>query len=129
MLPCLTKHLLILLYPTELLLLFYYTTRGRKCILFLYRKILLFFMVSFILGIKGNAAARKYSNEAALSLRSRRNGTKFAVPLLAELLIKYQRLPRGFFWNTSLPSLGYWLFYSIKSESHDNSFSIFLPYL
>ncbi len=37
-------------------------------------------MVSFILGIKGNAAARKYSNEAALSLRSRRNGTKFATP-------------------------------------------------
>ena len=43
---------------------------------------------------KGNAAARKYSNEAALSLRSRRSGTKFAAPLLAELLIKYQRLPR-----------------------------------
>ena len=25
--------------------------------------------------------------------------------LLTELLIKYQRLPRGFLWNTSLPSL------------------------
>ncbi len=49
--------------------------------------------------------ARKYSSEAALSLRSRRSGTKFAVPLLAELLIKCRRLPRGFLWNTSLPSL------------------------
>ncbi len=46
---------------------------------------------------------KEYSSEAALSLRSRRNGTKFAAPLLAELLIKYQRLPRGFFWNYSLP--------------------------
>ena len=29
---------------------------------------------------KGALAARKYSNEAALSLRSRRSGTKFATP-------------------------------------------------
>ena len=28
------------------------------------------------------------------------------IPLLAGLLIKYQRLPRGFFWNRSLLSLG-----------------------
>ena len=28
---------------------------------------------------KGDAAARKYSSEAALSLRSRRSGTKFAI--------------------------------------------------
>ncbi len=56
------------------------------------------------------ATAKKYSNETALSLRSRRSGTKFAAPLLAELLIKYQRLPRGFFRNTSLPSLVRWLF-------------------
>ena len=27
------------------------------------------------------------------------------IPLLAGLLIKYQRLPRGFLWNTSLPPL------------------------
>ncbi len=33
-------------------------------------------------------------------------------------LIKYQRLPRGFFWNTSLPSLVYSLSQFIKSESH-----------
>ena len=31
--------------------------------------------------------------------------TKFAAPLLAELLIKCQRLPRGFLWNTSFPVL------------------------
>ncbi len=30
--------------------------------------------------------------------------TKFAAPL-AELLIKYQRLPRGFFWNRYLLAL------------------------
>jgi hypothetical protein len=29
---------------------------------------------------RGFAEARKYSNEAALSLRSRRSGTKFATP-------------------------------------------------
>ena len=29
---------------------------------------------------KGGAAARKYSSEAALSLRSRRSGTKFVEP-------------------------------------------------
>ena len=52
------------------------------------------------------ATARKYSSEAALSLRSRRSGTKFAVSLLAKRLIKCRRLPRGFLWNTSLPSLG-----------------------
>ena len=45
------------------------------------------------------APERPRSNEAALSLRSRRSGTKFAVSLLAKLLIKYQRLSRGFFWN------------------------------
>ena len=28
--------------------------------------------------------------------------TKFAAPLLAELLIKCQRLPRGFFWKERL---------------------------
>ena len=50
---------------------------------------------------------KEHSNETALSLRSRRNGTKFAAPLIAELLIKYQRLPRGFFWNTCLPVLVY----------------------
>ena len=49
------------------------------------------------------APARKYLGEAALSLRSRRSGTKFAVSLLAKLLIKCRRLLRGFFWNTSLP--------------------------
>ncbi len=53
------------------------------------------------------ATAKKYSNEDALSLRSRRSGTKFAAPLLAGLLIKYQRLPRVFFRNTSLPTLVY----------------------
>ena len=59
---------------------------------------------------QGFAQTRKYSNEAALPLRSRRSGTKFAAPLFAELLIKYQRLPRGFFWNTFLSELVYWLF-------------------
>ena len=54
---------------------------------------------------EGFASAKTYSNEAALSLRSRRNGTKFAAPLLAKLLIKYQRLPRGFFWNRFVPAL------------------------
>ena len=57
------------------------------------------------LKLKRDAPARKYLGEAALSLRSRRSGTKFAVSLLAKLLIKYRRLPRGFLWNTSLPSL------------------------
>ncbi len=69
---------------------------------------------------KKDAKARKYSNEAALSLRSRRSGTKFAAPLFAELLIKYQRLPRGFLWNTSLPPLVDWLFCFLKNESQDN---------
>ncbi len=50
------------------------------------------------------APARKYSNEAALSLRSRRNGTKRTA--LLGLFAKCRRLPRGFFWNTSLPPLG-----------------------
>ena len=67
---------------------------------------------SVYLGIKGGATARKYSIKAAL--RSRRNGTKFAVSLLAKLLIKCRRLPRGFLWNTSLPSLVDWLFYFWK---------------
>ena len=31
--------------------------------------------------------------------------TKFAAPLLAKLLIKCQRLPRGFFWNSLVPLL------------------------
>ena len=69
---------------------------------------------------KGDAAARIYSSEAALSLRVRLRGTKFAAPLVAELLIKYQRLPRGFFWNISLPSLVCWLFYFLKSRCYDN---------
>ena len=56
------------------------------------------------LKVKGGAPARKYSSEAALSLRSRRNGTKFAEPVGS--LIKCRRLPRGFFCNTSLPPLG-----------------------
>ena len=30
--------------------------------------------------------------------------------LLAELLIKYQRLPRGFFWNHFLPSAAFLAF-------------------
>ena len=51
----------------------------------------------------GSQRVKNYLGEAALSLRSRRNGTKFAVPLLAELLIKCQRLPRGFFRNSSFP--------------------------
>ena len=34
--------------------------------------------------VKRDATARKYSSEAALSLRSRRSGTKFAVSLLAK---------------------------------------------
>ena len=38
--------------------------------------------------------------------------------LLAELLIKYQRLPRGFFWNTSLPSLVCQLFWEICRKSY-----------
>ena len=70
--------------------------------------------------VKWDAPARKYSNEAALSLRSRRSRTKFAGSLLAELLIKYQRLPRGFLWNTSLPPLVDWLFYFLKNECYDN---------
>ena len=47
------------------------------------------------------AAERKYLGETALSLRSRRSGTKFAEPVGS--LIKCRRLPRGFFWNTSFP--------------------------
>ena len=70
--------------------------------------------------VKGDATARKYSSEAALSLRSRRSGTKFAVSLLAKLLIKCRRLPRGFLWNTSLPPLISWLFYFLKRKFHDN---------
>ena len=61
-------------------------------------------MVLFTEKSKGDATARKYSSEAALSLRSRRNGTKFAAPLLAELLIKYQRLPRGLLMEYFLAS-------------------------
>ena len=53
--------------------------------------------------VKGDAAARKYSNEAALSLRSRRSGTKRTA--LFGLFAKCRRLPRGFLWNTSLPPL------------------------
>ena len=47
----------------------------------------------------GSQRVKNYLGEAALSLRVRLRGTKFAVSLLAKLLIKYQRLPRGFFWN------------------------------
>ena len=53
--------------------------------------------------VKGDAAARKYSNEAALSLRSRRSGTKRTDH--KGLFAKCRRLPRGFLWNTSLPPL------------------------
>ena len=51
-------------------------------------------------GVGFPLVAGKYSNEAALSLRSRRNGTKFAEPVGS--LIKCRRLPRGFFWNSFL---------------------------
>ncbi len=44
---------------------------------FLIRKVV---MERAALKTKGFAAAREYSNEAALSLRSRRSGTKFANP-------------------------------------------------
>ena len=59
---------------------------------------------------KGDAAARKYSTEAALLLRSRRSGTKRTA--LFGLFAKCRRLPRGFLWNTSLPPLfiGYFTF-------------------
>ena len=40
------------------------------------------------------------------------------IPLLAGLFIKCRRLPRGFFWNTSLPPLIGWLFYFLKKESY-----------
>ncbi len=40
-----------------------------------------FLNLSFLYQSKGGAPARRYSNEAALSLRSRRSGTKFAEPL------------------------------------------------
>ena len=73
---------------------------------------------------KEDAAARKYSSEAALSLRVRLRGTKFAVSLLAKLLIKCRRLPRGFFWNTSLPPLICWLFYFWKSEYYDKLWNL-----
>ena len=53
----------------------------------------------------GSQRVKNYLGEAALSLRVRLRGTKFAVSLLAKPLIKYRRLPRGFLWNTSLPSL------------------------
>ncbi len=66
---------------------------------------------------KGDAAARKYSSEAALSLRSRRSGTKRTDH--KGLFAKCQRLPRGFFWNTSLPPLIGWLFYFLRSEICD----------
>ncbi len=46
-------------------------------------------------GVGFPLVAGKYSNEAALSLRSRRNGTKC------------RRLPRVFFWNTSLPQAAF----------------------
>ena len=58
-------------------------------------------------GVGFPLVAGKYSNEDALSLRSRRSGTKFAVSLLAKLLIKCRRLPRVFFWNTSLPQAAF----------------------
>ncbi len=79
------------------------------------KAILLFYLLE---SQKWGATARKCSSEAALSLRSRRSGTKFAVSLPQKLLIKYQRLPRGFFWNTSLPPLIGWLFYFLKKESY-----------
>ncbi len=77
------------------------------------KAILLFYLLE---SQKWGATARKYSSEAALSLRSRRSGTKFAEPVGS--LIKCRRLPRGFFWNTSLPPLIGWLFYFLKKESY-----------
>ena len=55
------------------------------------------------LKLKRDAPARKYLGEAALSLRSRRSGTKRTA--LFGLFAKCRRLPRGFLWNTSLPPL------------------------
>ena len=49
----------------------------------------------------GAQRARNYSNEAALSLHSRRSGTKRAD--CKGLFVKCRRLSRGFFWNSSLP--------------------------
>ena len=40
---------------------------------------------------------------------------------LTGLLIKYQRLPRGFLWNTSLPPLNYRLFYFLKRKFRGNN--------
>ncbi len=57
----------------------------------------------FICFVKVPLKGRKYSNEAALSLRSRRSGTKRTDH--KGLFAKCRRLPRGFFWNYSLPSL------------------------
>ena len=56
-----------------------------------------------IVKVKRDAAARKYSSEAALSLRVRLRGTKRTDH--KGLFAKCRRLPRGFLWNTSLPSL------------------------
>ena len=47
-------------------------------------------------GIGFHTGRNTYSNEAALSLRSRRNGTKRTAH--KGLFAKCQRLPRGFFW-------------------------------
>ncbi len=59
-------------------------------------------------GRERGAAARKYLGEAALSLRSRCSGTKRTD--LYGLFAKCRRLPRGFLWNTFLPSLVNWRF-------------------
>ncbi len=39
---------------------------------------------------------------------------------LTGLLIKYQRLPRGFFWKSALPPLVDWLFYFLKRDVHNS---------
>ncbi len=55
--------------------------------------------------------SRKIPLSDALSLRSRRSGTKFAVSLFAKLLIKYQRLPRvcqGYIFGKPLLSGLFW---------------------
>jgi hypothetical protein len=68
---------------------------------------------------KGGAAARKYSSEAALSLRSRRSGTKFVEPSRVHSLSAdvFQGVSYGI-----LPCLRCWLAVLLfNSECYDKS--------
>ena len=73
----------------------------------------LLFIILIFWGGKGNVLDKGSHREVSIPTKPRSRSVSDVVvlnsqiPLLAGLLIKYQRLPRGFFWNRYFPVLVY----------------------